>query len=140
MPAETLPMIWWARRDLRLADNPALLTAISSGHAVLPLFVLDPTLLKSAGPVRTAWLMASLHRLDEDLREGGGPGLSVLTGTPEVVIPALASRIGAPQVHISADFAPYGRRRDERVRRALGDVSVELKATGSPYGVAPGTL
>ena len=134
------PSIWWVRRDLRLADNPALLAAVSSGSAVLPLFVLDPVLLGSGGPARTTWLMAALSVLDADLRAGGGPGLSVLHGRPEVVVPSVASAVGAGSVHISADFAPYGRRRDSRVKAALGELSVELVATGSPYAVAPGTI
>ena len=33
--------VMWFRRDLRLADNPALIAAAESGD-VLPLFVLDP--------------------------------------------------------------------------------------------------
>jgi deoxyribodipyrimidine photo-lyase len=32
--------IWWVRRDFRLADNPALRSAIDDGDAVLALFVL----------------------------------------------------------------------------------------------------
>jgi deoxyribodipyrimidine photo-lyase len=134
------PAIWWVRRDLRLADNPALLAAIAAGEAVLPLFVLDPTLLRSAGTARTGWLMSSLRVLDEDLRQGGGPGLSVVAGHPAEVVPRVAGRSGATSVHISADFAPYGRRRDARVEAALGRTSVELRTTGSPYAVAPGTL
>ena len=41
--------VMWFRRDLRLADNPALLEACSDGE-VLPLFVLDPKLWGPAGP------------------------------------------------------------------------------------------
>ncbi|MCU1588010.1 MAG: deoxyribodipyrimidine photolyase, partial [Frankiales bacterium] len=38
----------------------------------------------------------------------------------------------------SSDHGPYGRVRDERVAAGLGDVP--LIATGSPYGVTPGSL
>jgi deoxyribodipyrimidine photo-lyase len=140
MSSPTTPSVWWARRDLRLADNPALLAAISAGESVLPLFVLDPVLLRSAGAARTGWLMSSLRVLDGDLRQGGGPGLSVVAGDPATVVPQVARQVGASGVHISKDFAPYGIRRDARVEAALAEVSVELKATGSPYAVAPGTL
>ncbi|MBA3528562.1 MAG: deoxyribodipyrimidine photo-lyase, partial [Propionibacteriaceae bacterium] len=140
MSSTSTPTLWWVRRDFRLADNPALVAAVASGSAVLPLFVLDPRLLSSAGKVRTAWLMASLRVLDADLRLGGGPGLSVLTGNPQAVVPNVAKACGAESVHISADFAPYGTRRDRLVRAALQDASIELCATGSPYAVAPGTL
>ncbi len=140
MPSSPPPTLWWARRDLRLADNPALVSAVAGGAAVLPLFVLDPVLLRSAGRGRRAWLMAALHALDADLRSGGGPGLSVVEGRPAEVLPHVAAEAGASTVHVSADFAPYGRRRDAAVAEALARGGVELRATGSPYGVAPGTL
>lgn len=131
--------VWWVRRDFRLADNPALRAALDDG-AVLPLFVFDPVLLRSAGTARRAWLTAAMHALDADLREGGGPGLSVLRGKPENVLPRVAREVGANRVHVAADFGPYGRARDERVAEALGSTDRELVRTGSPYGVAPGTL
>ncbi|MFL6063923.1 MAG: cryptochrome/photolyase family protein [Friedmanniella sp.] len=140
MRAQGRPTLWWVRRDFRLADNPALRAAADEGEAVLPIFVLDPVLLRSAGLGRRAWLLAALHALDADLRAGGGPGLSVLEGRPAEVLPRVIRQVGAAAVHVSADFAPYGRRRDAQVHAALGEVEAELKATGSPYGVAPGTL
>ena len=140
MAPEQRPAIWWVRRDLRLHDNPALGAAVHEGSAVLPVFVLDQSLLRSAGPVRTAWLHAALHVLDADLRERGGPGLSVVHGRPVNVIPRLARQVDAAEVHVSADFGPYGRRRDEAVSAALAEREIRLTATGSPYAVAPGTL
>ena len=140
MRSPTTPAIWWVRRDLRLADNPALGRAVAEGAAVLPLFVLDPVLLRSAGIGRRAWLFAALAALDADLRAGGGPGLSVVEGRPAEALSRMAQQVGATSVHVSADFAPYGRRRDAAVAIALGAAGAELRATGSPYGVAPGTL
>ena len=131
--------VWWVRRDFRLADNPALRAALDDG-SVLPLFVLDPALLRNAGTGRRAWLMAALRVLDADLRVGGGPGLSVLRGKAWNVVPRVARQVDADRVHVAADFAPYGRRRDGRVGEALGSADRELVRTGSPYAVAPGTL
>ena len=54
----------WFRRDLRLADNPALLEACQAASGVLLLFVLDPRLWKPAGPARRAYLASSLAALD----------------------------------------------------------------------------
>jgi deoxyribodipyrimidine photo-lyase len=130
------PSILWFRRDLRLGDHPALLAAADSGP-VLPLFVLDDALLGPSGPARRAFLLRSLRALDADLREHG-PGLVVRRGRPEDVLPAVVSEVGAGAVHVSADFGPYGARRDEAVADALGDVP--LVATGSPYAVAPGRV
>jgi deoxyribodipyrimidine photo-lyase len=139
MGSTTDTAIWWVRRDFRLADNPALRAALDDG-AVLPLFVLDPVLLRTAGTARRAWMHASLHVLDTDLRSGGGPGLSVVRGKAWNVVPRVAKELGAARVHLAADFAPYGRRRDERVAEALAAADRVLVRTGSPYAVAPGTL
>ncbi len=130
------PSILWFRRDLRLGDHPALVAAAAEGP-VLPLFVLDDALLAPAGAVRRAFLLRTLRALDADLRRHG-PGLVVRSGRPESVVPRLAAELGATGVHVSADFAPYGAARDERVSAALGEVP--LVRTGSPYAVAPGRV
>jgi deoxyribodipyrimidine photo-lyase len=129
--------VLWLRRDLRLHDHPALLEAARDGAGVLPLFVLDHTLLDSSGPARTAFLLRSLRALGQDLGRHGGE-LVVRHGRPEDVVPALAREVGASAVHVSADFGPYGSARDARVADALGEVP--LVATGSPYAVAPGRV
>jgi deoxyribodipyrimidine photo-lyase len=140
MASEGQVAIWWVRRDFRLTDNPALQSAISDGKAVLPLFVLDPALLASAGHGRRAWLMTALSVLDRELREAGGQGLNVVRGKPAEVVPRVAKAYDVRRVHIGADFAPYGRLRDDRVAQALRGAEMELVRTGSPYAVAPGTL
>jgi deoxyribodipyrimidine photo-lyase len=140
MASADRPAIWWVRRDFRLHDNPALRAAVDAGGPILPLFVLDPVLLRSPGKGRGPWLRASLAALDADLRSGGGLGLTVVHGAPANEVLRIAREAGAERVHISTDFAPYGRRRDAAVERSLADHGFELQRTGSPYAVAPGTL
>jgi deoxyribodipyrimidine photo-lyase len=129
-----MPALLWFRRDLRLRDLPPLLRAAADADEVLACFVLDPPLEASSGERRMQFLCDSLRQLRDDL-DGR---LLVTRGRPEERIPALVKEIDAPSVHVSEDFAPYGRRRDERVRSALGDVP--LVATGSPYLVSPGRV
>ena len=131
--------VMWFRRDLRLADNPALLEACADGD-VLPLFVLDPALWGPSGPSRRAYLVASLRSLDASLHEGRSPGLSVVRGDPIHKVVQAAREVGASRVHVAADFGPYGRRRDEAVASALAEHGIELVRTGSPYAVAPGRV
>lgn len=128
-----MPALLWFRRDLRLGDHPALVAA-AEGDEVLACFVLDPRLERSSGQRRLQFLGDALRRLREDL-DGR---LLVTRGQPDVQIPRIAKEIGASSVHISEDFAPFGTRRDERVRAALG--GVPLVATGSPYLVSPGRV
>jgi deoxyribodipyrimidine photo-lyase len=127
--------VMWFRRDLRLRDNPSLLAALEADE-VVPVFVVDPALWARSGPVRQAYLSASLRSLDESM----GGALVVRRGRPADELTRLVRHLGAESVHVAADFGPYGRRRDEQVGEALAEHDVPLVRTGSPYAVAPGTV
>ncbi len=129
----------WFRRDLRLSDNPALIAATEAGDgAVLGVFVLDPALLRPSGAPRLAVLYRTLRALDDQL----GGNLVVRHGRPATVLAELCREVAAGSVHCAADFGPYGAERDQAVADALGDASdgVELRRTGSPYAVPPGSV
>ena len=130
------PRLLWFRRDLRLHDLPPLLAAAADGADALGCFVLDPRLEKSSGPRRLQFLGDSLRALSDAL-DGR---LLITRGRPEGRIPAICNAIGAKAVHISADFSPFGVRRDEAVATALADTGIALEATGSPYLVSPGRV
>jgi deoxyribodipyrimidine photo-lyase len=129
----------WFRRDLRLADNPALLAASSEGCEVVPVFVVDPSFAGS-GAARLAYLDAALRSLDASIRERSGPGLVVRHGDPVEVVPALAAEVGARTVFVARDYTPYGRRRDVAVKEALERNDGHLQGVGSPYAVPPGSV
>ena len=120
----------WFRRDLRLHDHPALISAVERHDRIVPLFVLDPRLLEGrfASPVRTAFLLGSLRELSAALTDLGAP-LVVRTGDPTEIVPAICHASGARDVYVSRDHAPYGRGRDIRVaaRLAAADVSFHPK-------------
>jgi deoxyribodipyrimidine photo-lyase len=129
-----MPTVLWFRRDLRLRDLPSLLAAASDDDEVLACFVLDPRLASSPARRRLQFLGDSLRQLRDDI-DGR---LLVTRGRPEERIPLIAKEIGASAVHVSDDYTPFGRRRDDQVRSALGEVP--LVATGSPYLVSPGRI
>jgi len=135
-----VPVVLWFRRDLRLADHPALLAAVdearASGGAVLPLFVVDDGLLAAGGPNRRAYLVRTLGSLDGSL----GGALTLRRGRPADVVAAVAAEAGADLVFATGDCAPYGRRRDARVAAALAAAGRSLRLVGSPYAVAPGRV
>jgi deoxyribodipyrimidine photo-lyase len=110
----------WFRRDLRVADHPALLAALDAADQVVPVFVVDRTLLdgRPSGPNRRAFLHGALQALARDLEALGGR-LLVREGDPVQVIPALAREAAADAVYCSQEFTPYARRRDAAVERAL---------------------
>jgi len=133
--------VMWFRRDLRLGDNPALLSAVSDGsssggdHGVVPLFVLDAGLIDPAGPARRAYLAASLADLGEKVG-----GLQLRRGDPVQEVVAVARAASATTVHIAEDFGPRGRRRDLSVESALARHGIALVRSGSPYAVSPGRV
>jgi deoxyribodipyrimidine photo-lyase len=126
-----MPTLLWFRRDLRVHDLPSLLDAAAVDGEVLACYVLDPRLEASSGPRRLQYLYDALRDLHTNL-DGR---LLITRGRPERRIPLLAKAISATSVHVSADFTPFGRRRDEGVRAAIGEVPLE--AAGSPYLVSP---
>ena len=132
----TSPTVLWFRRDLRLSDHPALLAAAAEKADVLGVFVADDAVLKPSGAPRRAFLAGCLAELNDSI----GGRLMVVHGRPERVVPQVASAVGASAVHVSADFGPYGRRRDDSVADTLHDKDIEFVATGSPYAVAPGRV
>ncbi|MDQ6783387.1 MAG: DNA photolyase family protein [Actinomycetota bacterium] len=131
----TSPALWWIRRDLRLADNPALNAAAATGE-VVPLFILDDTLWAPSGDARRAWLLGALGALDGAI----GGHLVIREGDPVDQVVTVAREVGALSVFAAADFGPYGRRRDDAAAAALADRGVEVEWTGSPYAVEPGSV
>jgi deoxyribodipyrimidine photo-lyase len=135
--------VMWFRRDLRLADNPALLAAAGQrgfgdgAAAVLPLFVLDPTLWRPAGTPRRDRLAASLQALHARL---GDVGLHVRHGDPVRQVVVAARQVGAAAVHVAADYGPYGSARDNAVAAALAEHDIAFVRTGSAYAVDPGRV
>lgn len=138
--SSTASAIWWCRRDLRLADNPALVAAVDAARRddgeVVALYVLDPRLRDVAGSPRLSYLARSLAALDE----ATGGRLVVRHGDPRDVVPAVAREVEAAEVHVAASFEPYGVARDAAVETTLPDAGARLVRTGSPYAVAPGRV
>lgn len=130
------PAVLWLRRDLRLDDLPALREAVSHADTVVPLFVLDPAVLRPAGPNRRRFLAEALRALDCQL----GGVLVLRHGDPHTVVPALAAEVGASVVTATADFGPHGSRRDGAVAAALAATGRDLLFVDSPYAVAPGMV
>lgn len=93
-------------RDLRTHDHPALATAIREHDEVIPLFVLDPRLLRS--PNRTAFLLDALA----DLRAGLGGALAIRRGDPAAVVASLRSDC----VYLTSDVGAFAEKRLRRLR------------------------
>ena len=135
----TKRMLHWFRRDLRLADNPALHAACTQAAGnVIPIFVVDPTLVASGrvGANRLAFLQHRLGTLHSELQETGS-GLVILYGDPRSVIPAYAQAQHAGAVSWQTDPTPWAQSRDRAVRDALAELDISVLTKESQILVSP---
>ncbi|MDE0856657.1 MAG: deoxyribodipyrimidine photo-lyase, partial [Nevskia sp.] len=103
--------ILWFRRDLRLADNPALRHALQRHRRVLPLYIHEPDEESpwAAGGASRWWLHHSLAALAADLAVAGAP-LTLLAETEGDVARVVFAVDGdAAGADASPPYAAYGK-------------------------------
>jgi deoxyribodipyrimidine photo-lyase len=128
------PALVWFRRDLRLADNPALAAALAVCRTVIPVFVHAPDEEApwQPGAASDAWVHRSLSALDESLRQIGAR-LVVRRGPTLQTLRALAAETGATHVYWNRLYEPAVVARD-------GIVQAALRADGLGIETFNGTL
>ncbi|CAN5194494.1 deoxyribodipyrimidine photo-lyase [soil metagenome] len=131
----------WFRRDLRLADNPALQAALEAGLEPVPVFIHAPSEEGDWAPGRAsnAWLARSLAALTRDL-QALGSGLIVRQGDSLHVLGALAEQVGATAVFWNRLYEPPVQGRDARVKSALRAAGLLAKSFNGALLVEPWTV
>jgi deoxyribodipyrimidine photo-lyase len=125
----TRPAIVWFRRDLRLADNPALAEAVASGRGVIPLYI-DETggpPSEAEGAAARWWLHQSLDALGRDLAALGAP-LLLLRGEPLAVLTSLTAATDAELVLWNRRYTPSGVATDSAIKAALTQRGIEARS------------
>jgi deoxyribodipyrimidine photo-lyase len=111
------PLIWWVRRDLRLADNPCAAALAADGRPVIPVVILDPeTEALGAAP---RWRMAEGWRVFAATLAEIGSRLIFRRGPAGAVLDRLVAETGAAGVHWSRLYDPASVARDTAVKAAL---------------------
>ncbi|HKE47241.1 MAG TPA: deoxyribodipyrimidine photo-lyase [Rhodanobacteraceae bacterium] len=146
----SLALVWF-RRDLRLADNPALEAARKAHDRVLPVYVYAPDEEApwQPGAASRWWLHHSLAALDAALRKHDAV-LHVRRGDTLGTLRALVAETGADAVYWNRLYEPAPVARDARIKQALRTDGVDAKSfdaallfepwelatgNGSPYKV-----
>ena len=121
--------IVWFRNDLRLTDNPALIKALESGRAIVPVFVLDEETdgVRPPGAASRWWLHYSLHALAASLARLGSR-LVLRRGRAERVIGDLAAECGAASVFWNRVYDRGSRDRDARLKKALSERGIAVES------------
>lgn len=131
----------WLRRDLRLADNPALQAAARAAETVLPVYIHAPDEEAPWAPGAASrwWLHQSLLQLDADLRQRGG-ALVVRQGPSLQCLRELLRQLGAGAVFWNRLYEPAIRQRDAVVEQALRQAGVQVESFEAALLFRPGEL
>jgi len=121
--------IHWFRKGLRLHDNAALLNAIESCPAVLPLYIIDPEDLdpQKVGANRMGFLVDTLKALDEDLRAKGSR-LFVAKGKPLEVMNSLFKNLKVKKLTFERDTEPHNKANDEKMMEKAKIYGIDVYA------------
>jgi deoxyribodipyrimidine photo-lyase len=124
--------LFWFRRDLRLADNPALLEALDAGDETYLLFIMDEEIAERAGDHRRAYLANSLKALSESV-DGR---LAVVWGPVPKVLKEFIAKYEITSIHAAKAHAPFGL----KAEREIEELGISVEYTGSNYAVSPGRV
>ncbi|MEL7298341.1 MAG: deoxyribodipyrimidine photo-lyase, partial [Pseudomonadota bacterium] len=128
MTDQHLTAIVWFRRDLRLADNPALTAALQSSEAIIPLFIDDRDSDEQwrQGAASDWWLHHSLTALEQSIADRGAT-LVVRRGEAQSILNQLVEETGATAVYWNRLYEPFAVKRDTAIKQQLtkNDIAVE---------------
>ncbi|MGB5338227.1 MAG: deoxyribodipyrimidine photo-lyase [Gammaproteobacteria bacterium] len=109
----------WFRRDLRLADNPALRALLDHGHRPIPVYIHDePDPEWAQGAASAWWLHHSLVALEKALRQCGSD-LIVLAGDTQQQLLKLVETTGAQGIYWNRCYEPAFIKRDGVLKKTL---------------------
>lgn len=140
-PSVPSTAIVWLRRDLRLADNPALTTALERCERVLPVYIHAPDEEAPWQPGGAArwWLHHSLTALAADLAAAGSR-LVVAQGESLSTLRRLIEATGAGECHWNRLYEPATIARDTAVKTALRAEGIHCESHNAAMLFEPWTL
>jgi deoxyribodipyrimidine photo-lyase len=140
MPPNTTAIVWF-RRDLRLADNPALSAALSRCARVVPVYIHAPEEDAPWQPGGAArwWLHHGLSALDTEL-SGVGSRLILRVGDSLSELRQLMDQVGATECHWNRLYEPATVERDTRVKQALREDGIRCESHNAACLFEPWTV
>ncbi len=131
----------WFRRDLRLADNPALLRALDTHDEIVPVFIHAPEEEApwEPGAASRWWLHHSLASLGADLAELGSR-LIIRRGGSLASLMGVIEDTGAEAVYWNRLYDPALVRRDMKIKQELQAASVQARSSNAALLNEPWTV
>jgi len=119
------PVIVWLRRDLRLADNPALHAGVKSGKPLILLYVDESNKGRALGGASEVWLHHSLTALMKSISDKGGE-LILRRGKAADILYEILEQTGADEVHWNRRYEGWAREIDEAIKTDLKSRGVQV--------------
>ncbi len=121
-------ILFWHRRDLRIADNAGLAAARERSSKLVGIFCLDPNILNAdnVAPARVSYMIGCLQSLQVRYRKAGSQ-LLILHQDPAEGIPRMARTLNAHAVFWNRDVEPYGQERDRNLQNSLQDQGIVVE-------------
>jgi deoxyribodipyrimidine photo-lyase len=140
MPDPKTAIVWF-RRDLRLADNPALTAALARCERVIPVYIYAPDEEDPWQPGGAArwWLHHSLTTL-ADCLGAAGSRLIVARGESLPTLRDLIGATGAVECHWNRLYEPATIARDSAVKQALREDGVHCESHNAAALFEPWTV
>lgn len=130
------PAIVWFRRDLRLADNPALDEAIKTKKPLILLYILEQGVSRNMGGAKQVWLHHSLTSLKADIENKGGQ-LILRRGHPVEILEDIIAQTGADTLHWNRRYDKAARDVDEGIKSNLQGHGLNVESHNGNLLVEP---
>lgn len=132
--------IMWFRRDLRLADNPALAAAIATGKPLALVYILETEAENGRAPGGASrwWLDKSLQSLKASIEAIGGK-LILRSGAPARVLSDLLAETNATDIFWSRRYNQPARDQDTALKTSLKDRGISVHSYNASLLTEPWT-
>ncbi|HJR73432.1 MAG TPA: deoxyribodipyrimidine photo-lyase [Luteimonas sp.] len=133
--------IVWFRNDLRLADQPALRTALDEGYAPICVYIHAPDEegVWAPGAASDAWRHRSLKTLGEDLRSRGSR-LRLFFGPSLQTLQTLLMSCEAEAVFWNRRYEPAIEKRDADIKKKLRGQGIRAESFNGALLFEPWSL
>ena len=114
--------IHWFRQDLRLQENPSLLSLSKKVDQIIPIYIFD--LNQRIGSTSKWWLEKSLISLYDSIQKHNGK-LNIFAGDPEKIISSILKNSNVKYVSWNRLYDPYSIKRDTKIKSIVTSSKIE---------------
>ncbi|SLN71852.1 cryptochrome/photolyase family protein [Roseisalinus antarcticus] len=136
--ADASPILLWFRRDLRLADHPALAAAAETGRPIVPVFIHDQAVEGHGAAAR--WRLGRGVAAFAAALEDKGSTLVLRRGEALQTLRGLVRETGAGAVWWTRLYDSDARKRDEAVKAGLKDDGLDARSFAGHLLFEPWTV